>query len=298
MKRYFYLAVAMLATCFLGTPVCLAQTSSGEISGRVVDASGAVIPGASVTLTNQATGEQRATSTGTDGLFSFPSIQPAAYSVLVKSQGFKELSKRDLNLSASQRLSAGNLKLEIGSATETVNVEAAPTPVQTESGERSALLDSHELASLSTPGRDVLALVRLLPGVVKDGEGASQLGTESAGSVSGTREVSNNISVDNGLKSTTTKGDIRVDANSQPGTKLNYDLTYLSSAGTMATWGSKTYSTLAAFSATLQGKLDLTELGEQLVGVVDETMQPSHVSLWLRQPERQTRENLKHKEPV
>ena len=56
--------------------------------------------------------------------------------------------------------------------------------------------------------------------------------------------------------------------------------------------------TLAAFSATLRGELDLTELSEQLVAVVNETMQPSHISLWLRQPEHQMHENLKHKEPV
>ncbi len=56
--------------------------------------------------------------------------------------------------------------------------------------------------------------------------------------------------------------------------------------------------TLAAFSATLQEELDLTELGEQLVAVVHETMQPSHISLWLRQPEHETHENLNHKESV
>ncbi len=56
--------------------------------------------------------------------------------------------------------------------------------------------------------------------------------------------------------------------------------------------------TLAAFSATLQEELDLTELGEQLVAVVNETMQPSHISLWLRQPEHETHENLNHKESV
>jgi uncharacterized membrane protein YidH (DUF202 family) len=55
--------------------------------------------------------------------------------------------------------------------------------------------------------------------------------------------------------------------------------------------------TLAAFSTTLRGERDLTELREQLVAVVQETMQPSHVSLWLRQPEHQTHENLKYKEP-
>lgn len=56
--------------------------------------------------------------------------------------------------------------------------------------------------------------------------------------------------------------------------------------------------TLAAFSATLRGEHDLTELSEQLVAVVHETLQPSHVSLGLRQPEHQIDENLEHKEPA
>ena len=196
MKRCLHLAVTVLAICFATAQMCVAQTSSGEISGRVVDASGAVIPGGNVTLTNQETGEQRVSQADSTGLFSFPSIQPGTYSVSIKATGFKELAKKDLHLSASQRLSAGNLQLQIGSATEVVNVEAAPTPVQTESSERSALLDSNEISHLSTPGRDALALVRLLPGVVKDGEGGSQLGTSGAGAVSGTREVSNSISLD------------------------------------------------------------------------------------------------------
>lgn len=193
-KSFLY---SVVAVCFvLWCSAASAQTSSGEISGRVVDASNAVVAGANVTLINQETSEQRATVTGTDGLFSFPSVQPGTYSVLIKASGFKEVSKNDLHLTAAQRLAAGSIKLEIGTTTQTVNVEAAAAQVQTESAERSALLDRNEISHLSTPGRDALALVRLLPGVVKDGEGVSQLGTESAGAVSGTREVSNSISLD------------------------------------------------------------------------------------------------------
>jgi len=174
----------------------LAQTTSGEISGQVVDPTGAAVVGATVTLTNQLTGDTRAAKTQDSGQFAFVDVQPGQFAVSVEATGFKKLEKSGLSLSASQRLSAGTLKLELGAVSQSVSVTATPTPVQTDSAERSALLDSNELEHISTPGHDVLALVRLLPGVVKDGEGASQLGTESAGAVSGTREVSNSVSVD------------------------------------------------------------------------------------------------------
>ena len=192
MFRVFAVAMVVLVC----GAIAVAQTSSGQISGRVLDPGSAVIVGADVSLMNQATGQTRAVKTGSDGLFTFPSLPPGTYSLTVKMAGFKEFTKSDLSLNASQRLSAGNLQLQVGSTSEAIEVQAAPTPVQVDSGERSAVLDKNEIAHLSTPGRDALALVRLLPGVVKDGEGASQLGTESAGAVSGTREVNNSISLD------------------------------------------------------------------------------------------------------
>jgi hypothetical protein len=151
---------------------------------------------ATVMLRNQLTGDTRTVKTLASGEFVFVGVQPGEFAVSIEAPGFQRFEKHDLKLSSSERLSAGSLRLQLGAVTQAVNVTAEPAPLQTESAERSALLDANELQHLSTPGRDVLALVRLLPGVVKDGEGASQLGTQSAGAVSGTREVSNSVSVD------------------------------------------------------------------------------------------------------
>src|SRR2546423_5114617 len=159
MKRSLASFVAFVAICLFISSSALAQTTSGQISGRVVDTSGAVIPGAEVRLINQETGAIQTTTADASGLFVFPSVQPGSFVVSVHASGFKAFEKRGLSLSASQRLSAGDLRLEVGAASQTINVEAAPTPGQSESGGRSAWLDNKEIPSLRTPGRDVLALV-------------------------------------------------------------------------------------------------------------------------------------------
>lgn len=194
MKRHILFALIVILS--LMPSVAIGQTSSGEIRGRVVDMGDAVIVGAQVKLTNQNTGDQRSTTTNSEGEFVFVALQPGTFSVSVKSQGFKSLEKRDLVLSASDRLSAGTLKLEVGAVSETVSVAAEVTPVQVDSAERSAVLDRKELTSLTSMNRDPMQLLRVLPGVVKDDNGASNLGTEGAGTIAGVRESSNAVSVD------------------------------------------------------------------------------------------------------
>lgn len=129
--------------------------------------------------------------------------------------GFKTYEKRDMSLSASERLSAGTISLTIGTKIETIEVVADKTPLQTESGERSALLDSKELSTLMTAGRNVTALLRVLPGVVKSGGGGSQLGTQDAGNVNDVRGDYNSLSIDG------TTGNTRGGANLD--TPLNHD---------------------------------------------------------------------------
>ncbi len=144
---------AVLVACSLTIEPVQAQTTSGQISGRVVDPAGQPIPNAEVTLTNQSTKEQRAQNTDASGDFVFVSVQPGSFSISVAVPAFKTFTKQDLMLTASERLSAGILRMEIGAVNEELTVRADVTPVQTVSGERSALLDDKQIATLLNPGR-------------------------------------------------------------------------------------------------------------------------------------------------
>src|SRR5215471_14744410 len=187
--------------------MAFAQTSSGEISGRVIDSSEAVVVDALVTLTNQDTGDVRVTRTDRFGNFLFPALQPGVFRVEVKAPSFQGMEKRDLKLSASERLSAGDFKLGVGGVAEDILVTAEVTPVQTESTEHSAVIDSKQMSTMMTIGRDPLTLLRMLPGIVGAGDsngrddagdalGGSQLGTSGPGVINGVRSNSNAVSVD------------------------------------------------------------------------------------------------------
>ena len=171
------------------------QTISGIISGRVVDPSGAVIPGASVKLVQQSTGVAVTTKVLSDGNFTFPAVQPGTYFVDVQAPGFKELIKRDLVLTANERLSAGSLTLQVGSVSQSVTVTAAVTPVNTTSAETSGDLDVHQLGSELAEGRDFMAMLRTIPGVAWD-NGSGSLGSAGTPYINGMRNVFNSASLD------------------------------------------------------------------------------------------------------
>jgi len=147
-------------------PACLAQTITGTITGTVKDPSNLPVAGAEVRLTHQATGVERRASSNERGDFVFPSLQPGLYAVSVSAPGFKRLEKRDIALSASETLSVGELVLEVGAVAETVTVTAQAAIVQTASGERSGVVTSSQVEHLLIKGRNVHALLQLLPGVV------------------------------------------------------------------------------------------------------------------------------------
>src|SRR5262245_15144198 len=175
MSKFLFLPlfVACLATH------AAAQTVSGTITGTVVDSTSLPIPGAIVTLKSEDTGAQQAQTTGANGAFVFTAVLPGAYTVSAEMKGFKRVEKQHLNVTAAERLAAGDLMLSVGEITESVTVDAAGTPVQVASGERSGLLTPTQMGSLMARGRDFLSLLRVMPGVVPSGD-SEAIGTRTA----------------------------------------------------------------------------------------------------------------------
>jgi hypothetical protein len=188
-----------------------AQTVTGEISGTVLDESGASVPRAVVTLANENTGARRTASSTELGNFVIPALQPGAYSITVTSPGFRAFQRRGIQVTANERVTAGEIRLRVGETTETVTVRSEGELVQTESAQNTALLTPQQLDRMVIRGRDVMNLVRLLPGVsqgaIRDGGQAGEtdtgLGNDLGGlygtftpNVSGTRAYWNTVTLD------------------------------------------------------------------------------------------------------
>jgi hypothetical protein len=135
----------------------------------------------------------------------FPNLEPGIYTVSVKMAGFKQLEKSGLHLSAFESLTAGDLKLEVGAVTEAIVVRASGTQVQTASGDRTAVIDSKQIEELSARGRDVMALLQILPGVVNDATGSDVLGQYSTPTIAGMRNYYNAVNID-GISGNTARG--------------------------------------------------------------------------------------------
>ncbi|MBM3536160.1 MAG: carboxypeptidase regulatory-like domain-containing protein [Alphaproteobacteria bacterium] len=123
----------VLGVLVAGAAFACAQTVTGVINGTVVDSSGNSIPGAEVKLTNEATAVSRTAVTEATGDFVFPAVSPGRYSVEIQANGFKRFEKRNLTITASERLAVGQVALEIGTLAESVTVTAEGTPVQVSS---------------------------------------------------------------------------------------------------------------------------------------------------------------------
>jgi Carboxypeptidase regulatory-like domain/TonB-dependent Receptor Plug Domain len=159
------LAAALFVWSGGAREVC-AQGLTGQISGSVVDGSGSVLPGATVTVQNVGTQAVRDVVTDANGEFVITELLAGRYDVTVTMQGFKAHSERGVVLSANERVPLRPITLEVGAVAETVSVTAEAARVQTQSGERSGLISQEQLENIALKGRDYIGMLKLVPGVV------------------------------------------------------------------------------------------------------------------------------------
>jgi hypothetical protein len=154
----------------LASGLAMAQSITGTISGTVVDASGKALAGANVMLTNEKTAIARVGATNDEGDFTITSLQPGVYTIKIENRGFRSYQRTNNVLSANEHLAIGKLTLEVGNLTEVVTTVAAGATVETESSDLTARLTADQIRLISTKGRDITSLLRLIPGTSYDND--------------------------------------------------------------------------------------------------------------------------------
>lgn len=173
------LGVLVYLCLFLTLPL-FGQKFTGEIRGLVTDKSGAVVPNATVTVTNNSTGDVRTVTTSQAGDYFVVELNPATYTVAVKQSGFKEFISRNVVLNVSS-VTVMNAQLEVGNASEQVQVEANNVQVETASGAVGNVVEGNEVTQLPLNGRSFTELTQLMPGV----SAAANFDTKNKGLQSG-----------------------------------------------------------------------------------------------------------------
>src|SRR5579884_935137 len=151
------------------------QTITGSLSGTVTDATGAVVVGAQVTLTNEATGSNSTAKSNGSGFFSFPALLPGTYDLTVSSSSFSTYKLTGITLSEHESRTVSNITLKPGSESQEVTVTEIATPVPVDSGASSTTLNNTMVSQMPIQGRDAAELIRLMPAMaMNSGLGQSQ----------------------------------------------------------------------------------------------------------------------------
>src|ERR1051326_2454472 len=186
-----------------GVVPLLAQTTiPGRISGTVTDPSGAVVPGATVTVTNEETGVARSVTSNATGFYVVTNLPVGTYNVAAEQKGFARMSKGGVRVDADARVTV-DVALQPGQISQTVEVTAtAVEAVNTVSGEISRTVDEKSVQDTALNARNFMELVGLVPGVVRttDDAIADTYGVNiSNQSVNGSRTDQNMVTVDGGF---------------------------------------------------------------------------------------------------
>jgi hypothetical protein len=197
--RSMKLALFLLIVFCLGSVLALwaQSTSTGTVAGTVSDQSGAVVAGATVTLTDKATNTPRTATTNESGRYIFTNVPPGTYDMSISKQGFATMKAPDVNVKVGTATTL-NGTLQVGGATVEVEVKAAGTELQTMNATVGNTITGIALDSLPSLNRDISTFVELQPGVSPDGSVAGAVVDQSSFQLDGgnnTNDMDGSMSV-------------------------------------------------------------------------------------------------------
>ncbi len=177
------IVVGLVVALFLLAPSVPAQVTTGTVMGRVIDSTGAVVPGAHVILISEARGTRSApVATNDTGDYVVPDLTPDTYTVEVSAAAFKTTRRAGIMVTGGDRVGVPPLMLEVGGTTESVTVNAEAVVIQTQSGERSFAIENKQVDELPYARGNFANVLAFVPGVNGlDGTsaGATRLGGAS-----------------------------------------------------------------------------------------------------------------------
>ena len=192
------LVAALVA--FLLFPVLPAQVITGQLTGRITDTSGAVVPGVQVTVKQTNTGVTRTVETNNEGYYTATLLPPGVYEILTQKSDFKAVKITGINIRVNQ-VNRIDVTLEVGAVAEAINVVADAVALERETGSLSTGVGGISLENLPLNTRDVFRLAFLSPGTVPmPAYGDNYVGTARI-LINGGRPMSNDYSID-GITST------------------------------------------------------------------------------------------------
>jgi hypothetical protein len=164
--KAYLVIVGLLFTFLFSTLSLFGQSATGSISGTVADSSGAVIPKATVVLTDEATKGKRDSVSNNSGIFNFPSVYPGTYTLTISADGFRTWEERQIVLTQGGNLSIPNIALQVGTAKQEIDVVASgEVVVPTDTGAVTNTLNEHMITELAIQGRDAAELIKIMPGM-------------------------------------------------------------------------------------------------------------------------------------
>src|SRR5690348_441645 len=163
-RRVLFVLAVLALTVF----AAVAQEFRGTINGTVTDPSGTGIPGAKVTVKNNATNEQTSVTTSDSGDYTAPFLLPGMYTMTVEAKGFKTATRNDVQVRVNEKVTS-NFQMEVGTVNENITVTAAAPLIDETTADRGGMIDNTRVTQLPVIGRNPINFINLVPGAVFNG---------------------------------------------------------------------------------------------------------------------------------